>query len=225
MVFGFRPDPNDNFKDIPKKEEKIVKTYDRKSGRLFAVMTYASMDFICSVMKQRKETVKYWCAITHDKDVDEKGDLKITHNHLILETFNPSTIGTIRNWFFFATDENGESVTTLAQLVKFRKLAIDYLTHEHDPTKFHYSKENIVNLTDSVNFSAVEPRNDEDTVLNVIDDMLRGLSTFQLVRRYGRDFVIHYRNYKMILQDIEDDGDLPEYANKAVVWKKYRKEW
>lgn len=220
MRFGYRPAPGEV--STPAEPKKTaVKSFDRQSGRLFAVVTYASLPYISEVMHRRKETVKYWCAINHDKDTDENGNLKIEHRHIIIETFNPSTIGTIRNWFFFAVDEKGETVTTTAQLVKFRKLAVDYLTHEHDPTKHHYNPEEIVNFPDTINISGVQPRNDEDTTLNIIDDMLKGLSTFQLVRRYGRDFVIHYRNYKMILQDIQSDGDLPEYANKTVVWRKY----
>lgn len=207
-----------------KKQDSEEKShFQNKRSRLFAIMTYATEEDIKAVIEEKKELLRYWCYICHDKDKKPETDEPVqSHFHILFECFNPYTIKAIRNWFGWCRDEDGKQVTTLAQVVVFRKGIVDYLTHENTPEKYRYEMSDVVNLPDALSIYGVKPRDDEDNALRVIDDMLSGLNYYELIRRYGREFIINNRHYRECIALMLSDGSLPSSANKEEVDYRYR---
>lgn len=92
----------------------------------------------------------YYAYIKHDKDLGGKVDLKDPesgiHYHFYLEYPNA------RSYASVAT-ELGIPVTMLQGIKVSKKAILQYLTHENDPSKHHYSPEDIHS-----NFNVVEER-------------------------------------------------------------------
>lgn len=68
--------------------------------------------------------------ITHDKDIDENGELVEPHTHIYLEYETPRKLSTIANLFGVADN--------FIEAVKNKKGFIRYLTHLDDPEKHQY---------------------------------------------------------------------------------------
>lgn len=211
------------------KEEKKPKSGKKRDenskqrGRLFALMTYANEQDIKFVVEEHGEQIKHWCYICHDRDKKPDTDeLTIKHYHVLIETFNPYYTKQIRNWFGWCRDEQGQQITTLAQIVVFRKGIVDYLTHENSPEKFRYEMSDVVNLADALLIYGVKPRDDEDNAICIINDMMAGKSYYELMRRYGREFIINNRHYRDMIALMISDGSLPVSVNMEDVNLRYR---
>lgn len=224
-TFGRIPDVNNR---DPPKEEKPNKQYlsqSEKKGRLHSLITYASFQDIQKVFDYRKEQVRRWCAILHDKDVDENNQPVIQHYHIVAEFYDAYRVSSVRNWFKTCLDDKGQAVTTLGQLVIDRKSITDYLTHSNTPEKHQYPETDIENYLDYVGIAGTSPRNDDDSALNIIDDMLNGASFYDLIRRYGREFIINSQKYREAIALMISDGSLPENLSieqKNEIYYKYR---
>lgn len=218
--------PETNNRDPPK--EKAKQSYSsqtEKKSRLHSMITYATIDDIKKVFEYHKEQVKRWCAICHDKDKDENGEPVTLHYHIVVEFYDAYRVTSIRNWFKACFDEKGETVTTLGQIVKDRRSVTDYLTHENQPDKYHYPFEEVINYPDMVMISGTSPRNDDEPSLNIIDDMLHGASYYELIRRYGREFIINSAKYREAVALMISDMSLPDdltREQKNEIYYKYR---
>lgn len=224
IKFGRIPDINNR---DPPKEEKPKKQYhsqNEKQGRLHSLITYAKLDDIKKVFDYHTEQVRRWCCICHDKDKDENGDAVIPHYHIVVEFYNGYRVTSVRNWFKTCLDDKGQAVTTLGQLVIDRKSITDYLTHSNTPEKHQYSETDIENYPDYVGIAGTSPRNDDDSALNIIDDMLNGDSYYDLIRRYGREFIINSQKYREAVSLMISDGSLPQNLSmqqKKEIYLKY----
>lgn len=226
ITFGRIPDVNN--RDPPKEDKPQKSPYrsqTEKQGRLHSLITYASLDDIKKVFDYHADQTKRWCAILHDKDKDENGEEVIPHHHIVAEFYSPYRVTSVRNWFKPCVDEKGESVTTLGQLVIDRKSITDYLCHDNTPEKYQYPKEDVINYPDMIMISGTSPRNDDEPALNIIDDMLHGASYYDLIRRYGREFIINSARYREAIQLMISDMSLPKdltTEQKNEIYYKYR---
>lgn len=225
-TFGRIPDINNR---DPPKEDKSNKSSFRsqqeKRGRLHSLVTYANIEDIKKVLEYHDEQIKHWCCICHDKDKDENGDDVIPHHHMVIEFYDAYRVTSVRNWFKPCLDEKGESVTTLGQLVKDRRSITDYLCHDNTPEKHQYPKEDVYNYPDMVMIAGTSPRNDDEPALNIIDDMLHGATYYELIRRYGREFIINSQKYRDAVGLMISDMSLPDdltREQKNEIYYKYR---
>lgn len=85
-----------------------------------------------------------YALITHDKDLDENGERKKTHKHLVLELVNPIAFTSMQNHFKGAHIEP----------VKYKKSAYQYLIHNSLTSKEKYQYE--LNAIVSNNFELVK---------------------------------------------------------------------
>lgn len=199
-------------KSPPKKDghTQSKRNIDNVRTRLFALVTYATHEQIMYSLSLHEEQVRYSCFILHDKDVKEDGSLKEPHSHIVVETFNAYRVGSVRNWFKNALDEEGEQVTTLGQPVIDRKAVIDYLNHEKRKDKAQYPRDAIVNLVEALLIANEKPRNDDEKALLILDDMIANVPEYVLCRRYGREYIINAPKYRDMIFEIMNDGSLPQ---------------
>jgi hypothetical protein len=88
------------------------------------------------------KTYPKWAYIMHDKDVkdDGTGELKEPHYHFYVEFPNPRYLDAI------ATELN--IMSNMIEKVWNKKGILEYLTHENQPEKYHYDKQQIVSNFD-----------------------------------------------------------------------------
>lgn len=217
-----------NEKPVAPKARQPPKERSRsRRGRFFSLVTYARESDIEKVMLIHQEQVRYWCYILHDHDCKEDGELKEPHYHVLLDIYNANSESGIKKWFAWCADENGSRVNTLVELGEDRKYLCDYLTHANDKEKYQYDEKDICRYGDMLLISGVKPRNDEQNALNIIDDMLLGASYYELVRHYGREFIINASRYEDMIARMINDYSLPDYLSrdqKNKIYYKYRKD-
>ena len=91
--------------------------------------------------------IKSWVYIVHDKDVDEEGNPKEAHFHLVVETLQSVQFSTIGGYI----DVPKQYVERIKQGVKSGRYwrsdiggAYSYLTHRNAPDKYQYSDDEVV---------------------------------------------------------------------------------
>lgn len=194
-------------------------------GRLFSLISYATEDDLKKVIHVHEEQIRYWCYIVHDKDRTDDGELKEVHKHVLFDLYNANTCSAVKKWFSWCVDDKGERANTLVEVGGDRQLLCEYLTHSNDGEKYQYSEKDIVNYPDMILLSGVKARNDEDKALNILDDMMLGMTYFELVRHYGREFIINCSRYEGMIARMISDGSLPDYLTpeqKNKIYFRYR---
>lgn len=178
---------------------------DSKRYRNFCLMTYLQDEQILQVLGRHERQLKAYAYIAHNKDVDEFGELKTVHRHLLISLVNNTTVEAIRNWFKGFEDENGKQINTLAQPMHEISGSFEYLTHETEQAiaegKYLYSKEDIKGY--NLEFFTDSSKAEQDNLSLAIDDLLNGIPLDEVRKRYGRDFIMHYGHIKMLFNDIQ----------------------
>lgn len=99
------------------------------------------------IIKALEKYVPKWAYICHDKD--KTAERK--HYHFYLEYPNEVS--------FRSVAEDLQIPVTMLEKVRFRKFFLDYLTHENDPNKHHYSIDEIKS-----NFDIVQAKQEDEGV-------------------------------------------------------------
>ena len=174
--------------------------------RRFALVTYISdIAAIMAILSANSRKIRSYAAICHDKDETD------AHYHIVIRTFNAFTAKQVADWFNGNSFSGGQN--TFAQFVEDAQGIIDYLTHVNNPDKYQYSRDAIIDggLDDLL------PREDYiDNSYEIVADILAGFSIDILLRRYGRELVYHYQQYKTIAERIlAEDGQGKQSINPA----------
>lgn len=194
-----------------------------KARELFLISYLPSIDFINDILDKKIKNIKSYAFIFHDKDIylndiiddktheviHKKGDLKIPHYHIYLRLKTDREPDEIKRWFMpkGLIDVNGLPFNCLTQKVKSSVACIEYLTHKNEPEKYQYSENDII----SYNIDSVLENDSIDNSIDIVEDMLTGFSTRDLVKRYGRDFIYHYSSYSAIVAKIKyEDAISPD---------------
>ena len=183
---------------------------EAKKGRCFSLTVY-SRKSIESVLQTRRELISHYAYIKHDsdkitkEDIEEgseqkEGDIKKLHFHVILKTIRPYSAKTVRGWF---RNENND-IDGLCQLCNTPLAMYEYLTHKNNPEKYQYSESNII-CDDKEHFSKDY---DNDKLQSAVLELLEGAYLTDMIRKYGRDFIIHYKSIKAIIEDIRNQGTI-----------------
>ena len=194
----------------------------KTTNELFLISYLPSIDIINDILDKKLKNIKSYAFILHDKDIylndilddkneliHKKGDLKVSHFHIYLKLKSNRYADEIKRWFMpkELTDENGLPYNCLSQNVKSSVACIEYLTHKNEPEKYQYSENDVI----SYNIDSVLENDAIDNSIDIVEDMLSGFSTRELVKRYGRDFIYHYSSYSAIVAKIKyEDAISPD---------------
>lgn len=161
----------------------------KSRARQFFIRTYLNPDEFEPIIKAAKN----WAYILHDKDGGEP------HYHIIAVFKNARTEDGIR----------ATIPSTQQSRIEIVKNGIEacyrYLTHEDNPEKYHYSKDEIIS---NGNGYFEDNKAENETAEQMLDDILQGLSLRELARRYGRDFMKNWRKYTQFAYNVmlQEDG-------------------
>lgn len=166
--------------------------------RKFYIMSYLSKEQIEQVISEKQNQIKAIAYAFHDKDDNEP------HFHILLYCYSKHTISGIAKWFNRSAfvDDKGMNINTFVEFSLSVKGSFNYLTHEDDEDKFHYDQSIICGY--NIDFFRDNTEVDFDPLSESINDLLCGVSLYECVQRYGRDFIIHYGHIKALLNDINN---------------------
>lgn len=194
-------------------------------GRKFSCVTYLTETQLQSRLADHKEQIRVYSYAYHDKDVREDGTLKELHCHIVIVTYNTCTISSLQRWFK-ADDEEGKPINTMVQICNDVYKMYDYLTHSTVDAvaagKYQYDKSIIVSNDDEGYFQA-SPSSNYDNILLATEMLLKGYSVREVGRKFGRDFIIHYRaveNYVFRVLEQQKYGE----SLKEIQEKEYQRE-
>ncbi len=170
-----------------------------KKTRNFSFTTYIDMEEVKSYCQ--RENVLNYAIIRHDKDVyeedihdengnliHEKGDPKEPHIHFVV------TFKNARYWTSVCRDFVDYEQNTMCQAVTDLESALSYLTHRGYEGKYLYPRECVQSTYGYFrgDYSSAESDN---IALRIITDLENGKPFLDMVREYGREFVIHRKSY------------------------------
>lgn len=161
-----------------------------KQSRNVVCISYAPLSVIHNAINLHRDNIRAWAYIYHDKDVNDKGELKEPHFHIILRLYRGFTHSCVKRWFACLND-NGELINTHVVNCSDVGSYFEYLIHKYDPDKYQYdpADRKCSNPLDFLNDDAVC----QDNLTDALEDILRGVPSYDIVKKYGRDFIIHSR--------------------------------
>lgn len=131
-----------------------------------------------------KNIVQYYAIKTHDKDDGEP------HTHLLIKFYRNQWVNKLLDYFHV------DSVTDCSNSVKARW---NYLIHNSETcrqeNKYQYDIKDV--LTNDFNYfnNLSGSVNTDTSAINIVEDILSGCSERELITKYGRDYVIHRKQY------------------------------
>lgn len=158
-----------------------------KKSRQFSLISYHDESVIRYVIERYKTRIRHWAYILHDKDVKEDGSPKEFHFHILLWVVNPLSVSAVRKWFSVP----GVEANTLGQVVHSGEDIVEYMTHDGNPDKYHYRRSDVV----SDDWEWFLSKSDESLSVQCLDELMSGMSLYQLARIYGREFIINHQKY------------------------------
>lgn len=120
---------------------------------------------------------QHYAYILHEKEEKEM------HWHLLCTFKVWKSLASIKSMI-----DNGQNV--LGEEMHDKQAAFRYLTHKDNPEKYQYEEELI--KSDDKGFWRGEEQGD---VIELIDDIIKGMSFRDMAIKYGKDFVKNYRTY------------------------------
>lgn len=192
-------------------------TEAQEKSTWFAMETYVPAPLLQQWLDEEFDCkIRHYAYIHHDKDDNEP------HTHYVINTVKEQTVDTVRGWMYRFAMSNGCNQNTLGKILGNAEAMSRYLTHSDEKSikagKYQYDPAEVV--TDSVKWfeDKTAPRDGYreiklDRTLDIIEAIIRGDSYRDMIKRFGRDFVINYRHYQtMATLLLEEEGDVDPYA-------------
>ena len=168
--------------------------------RNFSLTSYLDETKIKLTLLAHQNQVRFYSYILHDKDTNEDGTLKEPHYHIIIITYNAKTVSALRRWFYGWVDKEGKDINTLGQKCNDIYNAYDYLYHKHNPEKYQYNPDDIVSNNKEYFLGSADT--DIDTATQMLFDIVNNVSYRTMAKKYGRDFIFHYQNLRLLAYDM-----------------------
>lgn len=184
-------------------------------GRWHFVETYHSKTFIDKCLDDHFTHIVHYAYIFHNRDFfledtenHKQGDLKEPHFHVLLYLSNTRTVKTVQNWFdSYSTEEVAN--TRNPSLCGSAGLAFAYLTHKLNPEKTQYNESEIYSDNISwwlpIEMVALRdlryPKECDSGLIQMYTDLLNGLSTYEMVHKWGKAYIVNSRNLKELIKD------------------------
>lgn len=181
---------------------------DSSRSYSFSLVCYADAEKLEKVCKQY---CRHYALAVHNNDVLENGEKKPVHTHLLVVMKNACTLTAVRRRFTI----DGENA--LAQPMGDKVSCYRYLTHMDNPEKFQYDS-SIVRSSGAYWLDEEQQCDEKNEALLGMLDELRGKHNLrEMVRKYGRDFVLHYQSYKLFAEALDYEESVQERAEKNAV--------
>lgn len=164
-------------------------------SRNVVCISYAPLRVIKNALAMHSESIKAWAYIYHDRFSDSEleessSGEKEPHYHIMLRFYRPFTHSAVKRWFACLNDD-GELINTHVVNCSNVGSYYDYLIHKYDPDKFQFDE------SDRKCSNPADFESDEsicsDSSFDALDMILKGVPTYEIARKYGRDFIIHSR--------------------------------
>ena len=154
------------------------------------LVSYISIYHLWDILRIHEREIRAWAFAFHDSDLDEDGNLKVKHVHVILRLYRKVRLSTVIHWFA-CTDESGQKINTRDICCTGRvQQAYEYLTHKNHPDKFQYDS-SIVRVSNEADFVGIQSYNDDSLKQALFAILDEGICAEEAALRYGRDFIMH----------------------------------
>lgn len=180
------------------------------NGRCFNIHCYLDELSLNAVLTANQRKIRCYAYCYHDQDLDDDGKPLQKHVHLVIRTYSQFTRYQIYRWFqrfAWGFDKTGDppdhDIKYDPRWCKIENISvqftlnidasIEYLTHSDDPDKYHYPRDQIVSNNINDLCSNVDCK---DNSLEIIEALISGATPLEMVKRYGREYVYHYAQYK-----------------------------
>lgn len=175
---------------------KRVQAFKKKT-REYSIVTYSDKAEIVADLVEVLSP-EHYAYIYHDQDNKKE------HWHILVTFESPRYLGVIQKT---VDDFGGGMVEPVRNLYS----AYHYLYHDTKDAKdkFQYNPSLIVSDCDWWTSLKSKSSDDGDSTYQCLEDMLsQKYSTRQLAKKYGRDFIFHYDNYKSMASRIAYEENL-----------------
>lgn len=188
---------------------------DSSNGRkrFMFIRTYHSVAQIKKVLKEVKN-VQHWAYCTHDACGVEP------HTHVLVALKDAVTTDNVKRWFSSYKDDKGVDINI--HVVGCNKTHAEhsyaYLTHDTPECKAagkHVYPEEARHTDDFKYWSTFEEGGSEDTLLEAVEKLLDGVPLRELVREYGRDFILHYNAIRTLVADIKGEENYNAWKERC----------
>lgn len=178
----------------------------KRRTRSFSLVTYLDIFQVQDVLLKHDKQIKAYAYIEHDRDVDENGEIKPRHIHILIRLIQARTVSDICNWFSGFFDDKGLGINTLGQEMHDISNSYLYLTHSTpqalEQGKYQYSPDDV--FSNDRDFFEKASYNDEDNITSALSELLEGKPLKEVALKYGRDFILHYQSIRLLVNDIKD---------------------
>ena len=171
--------------------------------RKFSLITYLHQIQIELVLCKHCNQIRAYAYAYHDMDTNEDGTLKEPHTHLIIVTYCTCTLSAVRRWFDgFVKD--GKPVTTTAQKMSDEYEMYEYLIHNTLAAKAagKYQYDSKIRQSNNHEYFKANEASYWDNIQLACEMILKGTSIHDCGKKFGRDFILHYRQIKSYLCDV-----------------------
>lgn len=147
----------------------------------------------------------HWAYIYHDCDVNDNGELKEPHWHILLNFDNARSGNAVLKDFVGYQNTRAYNMDETSPIERY-----EYLTHLNDPDKYQYSSSRIV-CDNPVYWEHFLPSVRDRTQADFIEDLLQDeeLDIVYMARKYGRDFIKNYKSYM-------------EFRNEVIIRERFK---
>lgn len=175
--------------------------------RHFTLIFYGNEGELCKLLRVYSPRIAHYAYILHDKDCyledifeddkktikHNKGDIEKAHFHVLISFHHPHTFTAVKK--LFTTEVDKPRVEVVRDMVAQYR----YLTHKDNPEKYQYPDRDIesndINYYEKLTIEG-QKRDTDNIAESIINDLIRGVSPRLMVSRYGRDFIIHMKQYQ-----------------------------
>lgn len=182
--------------------KKVVNLNDRDRNH-FAI-TYIPKERLDLLLKENLSLIRRYCYILHDRDFHLDGSPKEPHIHLWISFINKKSLRQLIDMLYVEL-EDGSKPNTLDELCDNNFVAQRYLLHLDNPEKAQYDIDEIVSF--NVDLSNIFEVTSKGLCweIDALSMLVNGESKFDVAKKYGRDFIYHYLQFKALANDIREE--------------------
>lgn len=166
----------------------------KEKGRTHGLILYSEKQ-LEKGLTEYIEHIKNYVYIHHQAEEKQKKD----HIHLLIRLKNTYATKTVIKWF--STDVDNAKDEVIDQPRQFVKYMLHQTEKSIEDGKIKYDESEL--KSDNLDYWL---KANQDTMKLIIEDLLDGLTTWDMVNKYGRDFIIHYKNIMMVVKEIRMEG-------------------
>lgn len=181
--------PRNKNMDIAEKTNQAKSFLRTINKDKYRIKTYCTKEDIENIISEQGNSIEWYRAIIHDKDINENGEKKTNHCHIVLKLKDRKRASTIANWFEIK-DEKGNNINTYIQTCDNIQGAIEYLTHKNHKEKYQYKESEI--------FGIGEIKGENQIYADIVTDICNGESEINIILKYGTEYTHYERNYHNI---------------------------